>query len=198
MFRVLPPLIGHSHLFVFFFLKKLFFIWILIGLKKKGKKCFVFFWFCFHKISDPVSLISLYSDCVTKRKKKTHWRLNPSPVNMSRFEIFQFFGFPPFYFILLFFCPIFSPICLFIFSSKFPVVKKKKKNRLWKKLSLFNRLSFASAPHQILVGFFNSSHLLFRPISFNICFHFFFLDARIRKKNFEKRKKVSTKKNLNE
>ena len=43
---------------------------------------------CFHKISDPVSIISLYSDCVTKKKgKNTHWRLNPSPVNMSRFEI---------------------------------------------------------------------------------------------------------------
>jgi hypothetical protein len=113
---------------------------------------------------------------------------------MSRFEIFQFFGFPPLLFYFIIFCPIFLPICLFIFSSKFPVVKKKKKNRLWKKLSLFNRLSFASAPHQILVGFFNSSHLLFRPISFNICFHFFFLDARIRKKTLKKEKKFRRKK----
>ncbi len=82
--------------------------------KKKEKNVFFFVLFCFHKISDPVSLISLYSDCVTKRKKKTHWRLNPSPVNMSRFEIFQFFGFPPFYFILLFFAQFFYLfVCLF-------------------------------------------------------------------------------------
>jgi hypothetical protein len=108
--------------------------------KKKEKNVFFFVLFCFHKISDPVSLISLYSDCVTKRKKKTHWRLNPSPVNMSRFEIFQFFGFPPLLFYFIIFCPIFLPICLFIFSSKFPVVKKKEKQTMKKIVALQSSL----------------------------------------------------------
>jgi hypothetical protein len=153
-----------------------------------------FFWFCFHKISDPVSLISLYSDCVTKRKKKTHWRLNPSPVNMSRFEIFQFFGFPPFYFILLFFCPIFSPICLFIFSSKFPVVKKKRKTDYEKNC----RSSIVSLSRLHLIKF--SLDFSIRLFCYFVLFPsifvfiFFFLMRELEKKTLKKEKKFRRKK----
>ncbi len=113
---VFSPPIGHSHFFVFFFFKNCFSFEFWLAWKKKGKKCFFFFfWFCFHKISDPVSLISLYSDCVTKRKKNTlaFKSLPGKHVSVRNFSIFWFS--PPFILFYYFLPNFFTYLFVYFF-----------------------------------------------------------------------------------